>query len=131
MPGETCSELRQTVEFAKEIDADYTVFSIATPFPGSELAKTVEVLGLMKKVSFRAQFPRNDVFFETEHLKAIDVLRVRWIDWADINFSSPEKVKRIQEIFGTSEAGVQQMARSAIQKWSARFPCRISKAGII
>jgi len=34
-PGETKEEIRQTVDFAREIEVDHCTFSIATPFPGT------------------------------------------------------------------------------------------------
>ncbi len=36
-PGDTRRTVRKTINFAKEIDADFAQFSICTPFPGSEL----------------------------------------------------------------------------------------------
>lgn len=37
MPGETVDEIKQTINFAKELNPTYTIFSIFTPLPGSEL----------------------------------------------------------------------------------------------
>ena len=38
---------RKTIAFAIELNPDYAQFSIATPFPGTELYKTVEQWGTM------------------------------------------------------------------------------------
>jgi magnesium-protoporphyrin IX monomethyl ester (oxidative) cyclase len=38
-PGETMDEIRQTISFASELDADKCTFSIATPFPGTNYYK--------------------------------------------------------------------------------------------
>jgi hopanoid biosynthesis associated radical SAM protein HpnJ len=37
LPGETVSTIKQTIDFAKEIDPDTLQVSIATPYPGTEL----------------------------------------------------------------------------------------------
>jgi radical SAM superfamily enzyme YgiQ (UPF0313 family) len=36
-PGETESEMLETIEFAKKLDLDFAQFSITTPYPGTEL----------------------------------------------------------------------------------------------
>lgn len=36
-PGDTEETIRKTIDFSKELDADFAQFSICTPFPGSEL----------------------------------------------------------------------------------------------
>jgi radical SAM superfamily enzyme YgiQ (UPF0313 family) len=36
-PGETAETVKQTIDFAKELDPDTAQFTIATPFPGTEL----------------------------------------------------------------------------------------------
>jgi radical SAM superfamily enzyme YgiQ (UPF0313 family) len=41
LPGETEETMRQTIEFAKRLDLSAAVFHITTPFPGTELYKTV------------------------------------------------------------------------------------------
>jgi radical SAM superfamily enzyme YgiQ (UPF0313 family) len=36
LPGETKETIRETIDFAIELDADYASFSLATPYPGTE-----------------------------------------------------------------------------------------------
>jgi radical SAM superfamily enzyme YgiQ (UPF0313 family) len=36
-PGDTPDTIRETIEFAKSVEADFAQFSITTPFPGTEL----------------------------------------------------------------------------------------------
>lgn len=47
IPGETWKEAMQTIKFAKKLDPDYAQFSIATPFPGTELYKVAKEEGLL------------------------------------------------------------------------------------
>ncbi|MGP3667039.1 MAG: B12-binding domain-containing radical SAM protein [Candidatus Bathyarchaeota archaeon] len=46
-PGETMKEALQTIKFAKKLNPDYAQFSIATPFPGTELYKIAKERGLL------------------------------------------------------------------------------------
>jgi len=36
-PGETLESIRESIEFAKKLDPDFVQFSVATPYPGTEL----------------------------------------------------------------------------------------------
>ncbi|RLI05488.1 B12-binding domain-containing radical SAM protein [Candidatus Bathyarchaeota archaeon] len=46
-PGETWEDALQTIKFAKKLDPDYVQFSIATPFPGTELYEIADREGLL------------------------------------------------------------------------------------
>ena len=45
-PGDTNETIEKTVDFAKELDADFAQFSICTPFPGSELFDNLSKKGI-------------------------------------------------------------------------------------
>ncbi len=49
LPGETPEMGEKTIDFAIEVDPDYAQFSIATPFPGTELYETVDKWGKMNE----------------------------------------------------------------------------------
>ena len=42
LPEETEEEMRQTIEFAKELNPDYVSFNVASPYPGTEFYNMVE-----------------------------------------------------------------------------------------
>ncbi|MCI5144427.1 MAG: radical SAM protein, partial [Candidatus Electrothrix sp. AR3] len=42
IPGETVSDMQETIDFAIELNPDWALFSAATPFPGTELFDMVE-----------------------------------------------------------------------------------------
>ena len=48
LPTETVDETRKTIEFAKKLGSDFAKFSLATPYPGTELCQIAEARGLMK-----------------------------------------------------------------------------------
>lgn len=43
MPGETIEEVKQAVDFAKELNATYTAFNIFMPLPGSEIFNELKI----------------------------------------------------------------------------------------
>ncbi len=47
IPGETWEDAMQTIKFAKKLNPDYVQFSIATPFPGTELYQIAKREGLL------------------------------------------------------------------------------------
>lgn len=47
IPGETWEDAIQTIRFAKKLNPDYVQFSIATPFPGTELYQIAKREGLL------------------------------------------------------------------------------------
>lgn len=47
IPGETWEEALETIRFAKKLDPDFVQFSLATPFPGTELYRVAKEKGLL------------------------------------------------------------------------------------
>ena len=47
IPGETWEEAMETIRFAKKLDPDFVQFSLATPFPGTELYRVAKEEGLL------------------------------------------------------------------------------------
>ena len=47
LPGETPAMGRKTIDYAIDLDVDYAHFSIATPYPGTELNKTADQWGTL------------------------------------------------------------------------------------
>jgi len=45
LPGDTKETVRQTIEFAKELNPNFAIFYAAIPYPGTELARIVEERG--------------------------------------------------------------------------------------
>ncbi|RQD81442.1 MAG: hypothetical protein D5R96_06905 [Methanocalculus sp. MSAO_Arc2] len=45
LPGETRETVQKSIAFVKEIQASYALFSVATPYPGTEFYKTVKKAG--------------------------------------------------------------------------------------
>ncbi|MCX6340305.1 MAG: radical SAM protein [Candidatus Aureabacteria bacterium] len=80
LPWETRETVRQTVAFAKELDGDISNFSIACPFPGSELHKiAVENRLIDKRSAVRGDYSTPSM--GTLYLSAGEVARLE--KWAN------------------------------------------------
>lgn len=49
MPGDTLKKAQRTIDFAKRLDPDYALFSIACPIPGSQIYEEAIESGLIDK----------------------------------------------------------------------------------
>ncbi|MBN2421478.1 radical SAM protein [Candidatus Woesearchaeota archaeon] len=67
-PGETLETVRKTINFARELDTDYAQFSIATPFPGTEMWDMASKQGLIKIKDFSKFTWYYSPTFETKEL---------------------------------------------------------------
>ena len=48
MPGENKATVDETIGFAKKVNADYALFSLATPYPGTKFYELASKMGLLK-----------------------------------------------------------------------------------
>jgi len=104
-PGETLDEIYDTTNYAYELDADSVKFAVATPFPETELLRVAVKKGL---------FPENYDFYthdylgyanptmESEHWTALDLKKIRVLEWDRINFCTEEKKRRYAKFNGLS-----------------------------
>jgi anaerobic magnesium-protoporphyrin IX monomethyl ester cyclase len=76
VPGETEETIEETIEFAKELDADSTQFAIAIPHPGTQLYQTCTDNGWLVFDSWE-DFAAENSLIETEELTREDVERAR------------------------------------------------------
>lgn len=74
LPGETPEKGQKTIDFAKELNCDYTQFSLCTPFPGTELYDTYDRWGEFVDRSHKSQTIWEPVFLP-EGYKDTDELR--------------------------------------------------------
>lgn len=78
LPQETKETMQRTIEFAKELDADFAMFQIANPFPGTELFNIVQRDGLMlKEVEDFSGYVDNRANFEMGELNSKLLIKMR------------------------------------------------------
>lgn len=75
-PGETQSEIWQTIRFAKELDFDYAQFYCTVPFPGSELYELARKRGWMNTRDW-ARFEQNYSVLDLPKMSAAQVMTLR------------------------------------------------------
>ncbi len=99
-PGETLDQIEETVQFAKDIDCDYVSFSIATPYPGTEMydicAREGYFVDGFDDDSLVFGFGRGHV--QTPDFTPDDILRFRKEAWRRINFETdPARRRKVEE----------------------------------
>lgn len=98
LPGEKWDQILETVDFAEKINVDWVVFSIATPFPQTELYKIAKEKGYLDPgLSFSdfKWFGFNRGCITTEEFTPGELSMLRAIEWDRINFKTEEKRKKI------------------------------------
>ncbi len=76
-PGETLETVRKTINFARELDTDYAQFSIATPFPGTEMWDMANKQGLIKIKDFSKFTWYYSPTFETKELPGETLIQLQ------------------------------------------------------
>jgi radical SAM superfamily enzyme YgiQ (UPF0313 family) len=76
-PDETPQEMQQTIDFACSLPLDRAQFTVATPFPGSEMWDWIDREGRWLVTDYDSFGPyENVVYFELGRMKADDVMRM-------------------------------------------------------
>jgi magnesium-protoporphyrin IX monomethyl ester (oxidative) cyclase len=99
-PRETMGQIRQTVEYAEMLDFDYTVFSLATPMPGSELLDDCSKHGLLVPDFSWENLNTSRGSIITDEFTPAELEGIRVMEWDRINFKTLEKKKRAAKILG-------------------------------
>jgi anaerobic magnesium-protoporphyrin IX monomethyl ester cyclase len=76
IPGETQETIQETIEFAKDIEADSTQFAIAIPHPGTELYQVCSEQGWLVYDNWE-DFAAENSLIETDQLTRDDVAKAR------------------------------------------------------
>lgn len=109
-PGETWEEIRETVRFAENCNADYVVFFNAVPLPGTPLYEQCRKLDLLidgkngDSVDWRHSRIRSDEWTTD------DVSILRAYEWDRINFS-PDRVENVARMWNASPEELMQIRK--------------------
>ncbi|MFC1975143.1 B12-binding domain-containing radical SAM protein [Chloroflexota bacterium] len=82
LPGETLDDMRETIRFAKQLDPDYTTFSVTVPNAGTEMYQAGLDQGIIP-YDYWLDYARNPTpnfivpYFWEEYLNKEDLLRIR------------------------------------------------------
>jgi len=105
-PGERWEEIRETVRYAENCGADYIKIFIAVPLRGTRLWDKVVEIGAIKS-SAKVDWRHGQISSNEWTAKDVSILRV--YEWDRINFASPEKRKRVAEIWGMNEEEIEKI----------------------
>ena len=77
LPGEDQATVQETIDFALEVDPDYALFHIATPFPGTELYKEAKENGLLVNENWELFDEQTAGMMRTVKLSAHEIRNAR------------------------------------------------------
>jgi radical SAM superfamily enzyme YgiQ (UPF0313 family) len=112
--GETWDEIRKTVDFAEEINADYMKLYFANPLPGSRLHKLAKEKGyLLSEKPDKWWFMGR---IKTEEFSPVGLAILRVFEWDRINFKTPAKKEKIARLMNVSIKRLDEIRKDSIQK---------------
>ena len=96
-PTETWDEIRETIRFADQLNADYTRIHILVPLKGTKMFEMVENEGLLNERydHFNQKATWKAGTIESRNYTSNDLTILKAMEWDRINFSDPEKRKKI------------------------------------
>lgn len=103
LPGDTFDEILETFRYAENLNIDYSLFSIATPLPATEL------FDICKKQNYIASdfgFENFDYYgfgrgaITTDEFTPFELQVLRAFEWDRINFKTKAKKEKIAKILG-------------------------------
>ena len=106
IPGENQSTIKETIDFAKELDPDSAQFAIVIPHPGTELHEICKENGWLIYEQW-SDFAAENCLIETDQLSREEVERARvqayrefyfrpgFIARTMVSMRSPQDVKRV------------------------------------
>lgn len=116
-PGETWNEIRQTIQFAEDIDVDYVKIFIATPLsPNTELYKVAKEKGYLVDGFHFDQHLWTDGWIKTEEFRPQDLKILRAYEWDRINFTNPKKRKKIARMMGVTEKRLNEIRKETLKR---------------
>jgi anaerobic magnesium-protoporphyrin IX monomethyl ester cyclase len=94
LPGETPETIRQTIDYAKEVDPDWAQFYCATPFPGTAFMAEAKKAGHLSETAPWRAYEFNTPIISTPTLSAAELKRARMRAYLEF-YARPRIVKRV------------------------------------
>jgi len=85
-PDETKDTIRQTVEFARKLELDWAVFSVASPIPNTEMYRTCIEKGYFKEEDYDPIRSFHTSIIKTPEFTSAELAEIREEAIIDINF---------------------------------------------
>lgn len=111
-PGETWDEIRQTIKFAEDLNADYVKLFNAVPLPGTRLYQMAKEQNVLVEEFDAENINWRNGMIETDEFSAKDTSILRAYEWDRINFSTYEKRKRTADMMGISLQQLEEIRKN-------------------
>jgi anaerobic magnesium-protoporphyrin IX monomethyl ester cyclase len=102
-PGETWDEIQETVRYAEHCGADYVKLFVAVPLKGTKMWDMAVHMGVLDKTEDDISVDWRYGQISSDEWTSKDISILRAYEWDRINFSTPERRKRVAQIWGLSE----------------------------
>jgi len=93
-PWETRADIMESYDFAKKLDLDFTLWSLASPYPYTELTERAKTEGLLPLEFDFSDLEPGRAYFDLPDVSREELERWWHEFWQDLNFPSPEKEAR-------------------------------------
>lgn len=111
-PTETWKEIRETIQFAEELDMDYVKIFDVIPLKHTELWNMCKKHNHFKKGFDQKNIRWNIGQLESDEYNSNDLTILRAYEWDRINFSSEEKIDKIINRMGISHEELESTRKS-------------------
>jgi radical SAM superfamily enzyme YgiQ (UPF0313 family) len=108
LPGETKEDIQMTVDFAEELELDYFIFSIATPYPGSRLYEVCREKEYLVKDFSLDKLSVHRGLIRTPEFEPEELENIRQNEWKRIIFSSKKKIERLKKMTGMNDEEIKR-----------------------
>lgn len=115
-PGETWDQIRQTIKFAEDIAVDYVKIYAATPFPNTELYNIAKEKGYLREDYDENTHLWDEGWIRSNEFRYQDLKILRTYEWDRINFSNPEKRKKIASMMGITEERLNEIRKETLAR---------------
>lgn len=111
LPGETWKDIRTSMAYAEDMDADLCNINIAVPYPGTDMYKyMVDHNMLPVDFKFDEKFFVNGLV-RTQEFTPAELKVLAAFEWEKINASTPEKRARVKKVLRLSDKELDDYCR--------------------
>lgn len=111
-PGETWEEIRQTIKFAEDLNADYIKLFNAVPLPDTRLYQMAKEQNALIEGFDAENVNWRNGMIKTDEFTPRDMSILRAYEWDRINFSTIEKRKKTADMMGISVQELDEIRRN-------------------
>jgi anaerobic magnesium-protoporphyrin IX monomethyl ester cyclase len=114
-PGETWDEILETISFAEVLDVDYAKIFIAIPLKNTEMYNQAKEKNLLKDGDSESIWTSGGML-ETDEFSSEDLTILRAYEWERINFTNPEKTRKIADRMGVTLSELKHLRKNTLIK---------------